>query len=81
MKVRVECRFIIEIDAPDEVLDADGLPEYPLYFDIEDNHCPGTGLVGAALDRVMERAEEEGWCWACALGGTCKIVGVGEVPS
>jgi hypothetical protein len=68
MKVQVQCQFTIEVDAPDD-------PEYDARFDIEDNHCPGTGVVWTALSRHMDECEAAHICWACALGGKNKIVG------
>jgi hypothetical protein len=63
--VMVQCTFTI----PVEVADIEN-PE----FTIEDNGCPGTGPVGAALAEHMEKHEAEGTCWACALNGECKII-------
>lgn len=67
-RVLVECRFEIWVDYHDYDID--------LVFDIEENHCPGTGNVGAALDRCMEEHEEASTCWACALNGSNKILKV-----
>jgi len=72
MKLRVRCTFEIDVDVPDD-------EDYDAIFDIEDNHCPGTGIVGAALERVMADHEETRTCWACALGGKCQIVDGGGV--
>jgi hypothetical protein len=67
MKRKVKCSFVIEVDVPDD-------PDYDVYFDIEDNHCPGTGLVGAALRKHIEEHDLIRNCWACALGGTNEVV-------
>ena len=66
-KIFVKCSYTLEVEVPDD-------PEYPVEFDIEENHCPGTGLVGAVLDREMEHWNNEGMCWACACGGKNEIV-------
>ena len=66
-KLKVRCTFVIEVEVPDD-------PEYDAVFDIEENHCPGTGLVDSALEAHMFRCDTERICWACALGGECKII-------
>lgn len=67
MIINVKCEFTIPIEIPDD-------PEYDMHFDIEDNHCPGTGRVWEALKKHISQCEEAQRCWACALDGTCKIV-------
>lgn len=64
-KVKVCCTYTVEIEVSDEeYADRDGLT-----FRIEENGCPGTGLVGAAFDKVYEEAQAESVCWACNLQG------------
>jgi hypothetical protein len=63
--VRVRCSFEIDVEVPA----VDNLD-----FDIEDNGCPATGVVGAALRRHIEKHEADGTCWACALQGKNEIV-------
>lgn len=65
--IKVKCTFTIPIEVPDD-------PEYDEMFDIEENHCPGTGLVGSAIDAHIKKHDEQNTCWACALGGTNEIV-------
>lgn len=65
-KILVKCAFTIPVEVPDSI-------KYDAHFDIEQNHCPGTGLVGDTLAAHMAAAEAMGCCWACALGGTCEI--------
>ncbi len=67
MKYVVLCKYLIEVEIHDEV---DDIAE----FIIEDNGCPGTGPMGAALEAVMDRCEKDSTCWACTLGATTKIV-------
>ncbi len=67
-RVLVECRFEIWVDYKDSDCD--------VQFDIEENHCPSTGIVGLALDECMEEHEEASTCWACALNGSNKILKV-----
>jgi hypothetical protein len=45
-------------------------------FRIEENSCPGTGIVGAAIDSAIADGEENGVCWACNLNGRNKILRV-----
>jgi hypothetical protein len=65
--VHVRCTFTIPVEVPDS-------SDYDAVFDIEENHCPGTGLVGQAIEEHVERCDEQGICWACQLGGTNEIV-------
>ena len=67
-RVLVECRFEIWVDYKDSDTD--------LEFDIEENHCPGTGNVGMTLDACMAEHEQASTCWACALNGSNKILRV-----
>jgi hypothetical protein len=67
MKIKVKCTYFIDVEVSDD-------PEYSAKFDIEENHCPGTGIVGATLDQVRREAEAEHICWACLLGGENEIV-------
>jgi len=66
MKIKVRCSYTIEVEVPDDA-------DYDAQFDIEENHCPGTGIVGAALDAHRAQCDSRGVCWACALGGTSEI--------
>ena len=71
-RVTVRCTYTIEVDVPTDV------PGYDERFDIEENHCPGTGRVGAAFDAHRARCDAEGVCWACGLGGRNEIVEDGD---
>ena len=65
--ISVKCTFVIPIQVPvDE--------EYDETFDIEENHCPGTGRVGSALTSHIEEFDKNHMCWACALDGKCEIL-------
>jgi hypothetical protein len=48
-----------------------------MQFQIEENGCPGTGVVGAAFDSIYEECKEASVCWACNLRGQNKILGQG----
>lgn len=50
------------------------MSDHDVHHMIEENGCPGTGLVGATLERIMDLHDIEGTCWACALQGDNKIV-------
>lgn len=67
-QIKVKCTFVIPIEVPDDSED------YNVCFDIEERNCPGTGLVGRALEDHMERCDKQSICWACALSGKCEIV-------
>jgi hypothetical protein len=61
VKVVVRCEFEVTV----EVDESQTLDE--VTFMIEENSCPGTGIVGAAVDAAMKAAQESGTCWACGL--------------
>lgn len=65
-RYKVRCTFDIEVEVPDDVEN----PEFLL----EENSCPGTGIVGAELQRIQEAHDIAGTCWACALQGSNKII-------
>lgn len=68
MKVRVRCSFVVEIDLPDD------MTQDEIRFAIEENGCPGTGVVGAAVDSAMEHGDEARVCWACNLQGKNEVL-------
>jgi len=71
--VVVECRFVIEVPWDHE-------PQYStdehIRFAVEENSCPGTSAVGSALEALMEVANKNNVCWACAVGGENKILSI-----
>lgn len=64
-KLLVECKFIVPVEVPDS---------YDAEFNIEENSCPGTGLVWLSLKQLIEHHQQNHTCWACALQGTNKII-------
>ncbi len=70
MTVKVRCTYVIEVELPDDY----AVDERELRFRIEENGCPGTGVVGAAFDAVYEEGEEKEWCWACEMQGENKVI-------
>lgn len=67
MKVKVMCSYTITVDIPESMRNN-------LHFYIEDNHCPGTVEMGAEIERIMREQKAKSCCWACAVGGECKIL-------
>lgn len=67
-KIKVKVTFTIPVEVPDDV------EGYDEVFDIEENHCPGTGIVGMAIDQHIKEFGKNSMCWACALDGKCEIV-------
>lgn len=67
-KVVVECRLTVAVEVPDDWDDGRVL------FHLEENGCPGTREVGAALGAAIEEHERKQTCWACALGGENRVV-------
>ncbi len=68
--IHVQCTFIIPVvmECPDDDED------YYTEFAIEENSCPGTGIVGRTLENLIRASNEGAWCWACTFNGTNKIV-------
>lgn len=67
MIIKVKCTFTIPVEVPDDA-------DYSVKFAIEENGCPGTGVVWAALQDHIEKHDKESTCWACALQGKNEIV-------
>jgi len=68
MKIaKVKCTLIVEVEFPDD------WTEEQIRFDVEDNSCPGTHAVRAAIKKAIEHGEENGVCWACNLKGTNEL--------
>jgi hypothetical protein len=70
-RIKVMCSFFVEVELTDEQYER-------RYFIIEDNGCPGTGIVGAAVQAAMD--VDDGFCWACRLAGQNRIVHDGSDP-
>ena len=68
-RLLVKAAVFVEVEVPDDAPDG-----YDAHFDIVENHCPCTGVVGAAIEKEIERATTAGVCWACNLRGTNEIV-------
>jgi len=66
--ILVQCKVYVQVEYPD-----DATNEF-IKFDVEENHCPGTGRVGAALDELIEQSDKHHICWACP-NGTNEIIG------
>lgn len=55
---------------------SDDTDDHTIQFDIEENHCPGTGRVGSAVDKMIEEHETTGHCAWCNHQGTNKIMAI-----
>jgi hypothetical protein len=74
-KVKVRCTLEVEIEWPDEPTPEEfESREDWINYRLVENSCPGTGLVGAAIDDAIAYGEEHGFCWACNLKGTNEII-------
>ena len=69
-RAKVRCTFVIDVDFLDTISD-EGIE-----FMVEENGCPGTGMVGAALKKIIERGKANGTCWACALDGENELLSI-----
>lgn len=66
--VWVKCTLIVPVVMPKETED------FSHVFYIEENHCPGTGNVGSAIEMIQKEWSKKGFCWACALQGENEII-------
>lgn len=66
--ISVRVTMTIPVEIPD------GLEGYDEIFDIEDNHCAGTGLVGIAISQIIKECDSKGFCWGCAVDSRCEII-------
>ncbi len=67
-QILVECtlKVLVEVD------ETRGIEQ--IEFEIEENGCPGTGVVGRAIMEQIERDEEKQVCWGCNMRGKNKIL-------
>lgn len=77
-KVLVKCEFEIEVEFDEERYGK--LDDYDILFRIEENSCPGTNIVGSTLDQHIQKFEDNGYCWACALKGSNTVLAIDGVP-
>jgi len=64
-KVKVQVSFFVEVELDDEGYER-------RHFILEDNGCPGTGIIGKAVTDLVN--EESDTCWACRHQGENKII-------
>lgn len=69
-KIKVQCTFVIEVEVEVPV----DFTDHDIQFMIEENSCPGTGQVGKALCKHIDKHLDADTCWACALQGENKIL-------
>jgi hypothetical protein len=69
MKLLIKVTLYVEVE-----VNEDNHPDYDAEFDIEENHCPGTGVVGAAIEAAIAKADADKMCWGCRLNGKNEIV-------
>jgi len=54
----------------------DDMDDHMIHFMIEDNGCPGTGPVGAEIERLIAEHGVNHTCWACASQGENTILSI-----
>jgi len=69
-RITVQCTLQVVVEMEDHI-DAE--------FMIEENSCPGTGIVGNAVADAIEYGDEHGVCWACNLRGENKIISIEKI--
>src|ERR1041384_8004924 len=62
MKLVVKVTLFVEVE-----VNEGNHPDYDAEFDIEENHRPGTGVVGAAIEAAIRKADADRVCWGCQL--------------
>jgi hypothetical protein len=74
-KLLVRCTLYVEVSASDALNGAEVDD-----FDINENSCPGTHRVGAAIDAAIEAGDtgKTHACWACALHGKNELLGFAD---
>ena len=73
MRIKVAATVVVEVDVE--------VPEgTDPFFIVEENGCPGTGAVGAAIEKQMREDTGRSVCWACNLRGANKIVAIDGRP-
>lgn len=58
-KIKVKCTIFIEVEYQDND------PIEFIEFDVEENHCPGTGRFFTALKEKVEKQDEGNVCIFC----------------
>lgn len=74
LKRRVRVTFEIDVNLPSI------MSEEQLKFMVEENSCPGTGFVGAALDKWMDDHSARGVCWGCSANGKNELLPLTDGP-
>lgn len=69
MKLLVKCTLMVPVEVPDHWKE-----DNHYLFALEDNGCPGTSMVGTAIDEAIASGDETGICWACNFQGTNEVV-------
>ena len=69
MKVLVRVTLVVELNLDESYREN-------LDWTIEENSCPGTGVVGSAIDSAIAYGKDNCFCWACNLKGENKIISI-----
>jgi len=75
VKIKVRCTVIVEVELTAE--ECGGVD--PAWV-IEENGCPGTGIVGSAIDAAIAENDAAGFCWACNLHGKNEVIEIDGRP-
>ena len=62
MQIKVRCLIEVELEVPDS------WNRDRIKWQIEENSCPGTGIVGAAIEDRIKWADENSVCPFCPEG-------------
>ncbi len=73
-RILVRCTFLVPVEIEYQEENAEWFNDGGLEFMVEENGCPGTGAVGAALEHAIEFGTAHGICWACDLHGENEIM-------
>lgn len=71
--VDVEATIKLTVAVPDDY------SKEMILFVIEEEGCPGTGLVGRKLKQLIEDSNVTQYCWACPDGHN-KVLAIDGIP-
>ena len=71
-KVKVKVTLLVDVEFSDDATDEQ------IKFIVEENGCPGTNVVGSAIEAAMAENDARSTCWGCALHGENEVVSLGE---
>jgi hypothetical protein len=69
-------RVVLEMTVP-----YDGWDDENIEFDVNENRCIGTGMVGLFLDQIHDWGEDTSSCWGCAIQKDMELLEIVELST